>query len=520
MRIRNIVLCAVCALLSIATAQAQSAYWTIKPNYQSITRFSPSLFKVKTYSSMGIWDGEGKTIVPVSVDSITYLTNGYALALTLSDGKYRVTSIIRQDGSRADVKDELYAGDYPFFSEDKCPVYNKKGKYGYMDPTGKVVIQCNYAAVHPFHEGLASVSKTKGGLAGAVSGLANTAISAVSKNADTKVAVGAAQYIDAKGVAIKLQKEIGDVELATSFKNGQAMVQNKNEKTFIIDKSGKIIRSANNVNFEFDDYFALVEDGNGEKANVPYNVNADHAYQKFMENGYYGFKTNGNNFIPAQFEYASDIADGYAVVKTDRSFGVIRISNTTINCNVSEYDDKLTVTATLPAEWDNKTVNVNRIVDGSTRTSFAMSGNSGTRSLEVDITDNGGKKSYELECEKLIIWRSQEKAIAEDNSSYDDDSKKAVGKGGIAVSAPGPVKANAKGICAVTIRVTNRSTSAQTVSLTLSTGQKSSVKVAAGKSGSVTVNVPVLKETKCTITARCGAGSSSCTTTLKPYFVL
>lgn len=91
---------------------------------------------------------------------------------------------------------------------------------------------------------------------------------------------------------------------------------------------------------------------------------------------------------------------------------------------------------------------------------------------------------------------------------------------GISISTSASVKANAKGVCSVTIRVINNTGSSNTFKISLSTGQNSSIKLAAGKSGSVTMSVPVTSDTKCTITARGGGFSKSCTTTLKPFIKL
>ena len=143
-----------------------------------------------------------------------------------------------------------------------------------------------------------------------------------------------------------------------------------------------------------------------------------------------------------------------------------------------------------------------------------MEGVGTARTLKADVPGENGKRVYELACEKLVLWRSLNRV---------DDHKSSVNKGssdGITVSAPASVKANKKGICAVAIKVTNRGSSARTVNISLSTGQKSSLQVPAKKSGSVTVNVPVTKKTSCTITARGGGASSSCNVTLNPAIVL
>ena len=142
--------------------QAQSAHWAVSPIYQSVTRFASNLFKIKTAMSTGICDEEEKWVVSPSMDSITYLTNGYALAMTKNKDRYRIIYVVKENGTRASLKEEVYVSEFPYFSDDRCAVVNKKGKYGFIDPSGKLVIPCSYTAAVPFQNGVAQVAKGKG----------------------------------------------------------------------------------------------------------------------------------------------------------------------------------------------------------------------------------------------------------------------------------------------------------------------------------------------------------------------
>ncbi|MBR4921049.1 MAG: WG repeat-containing protein [Prevotella sp.] len=441
MTFKKSILLLVCLALHLV-GQAQSAHWTIKPNYTSITRFSSNLFRVKTYNTMGIWDGEGKTVVPLTMDSITYLTNGYALAMSKNKGKYRILYVIKENGVREAVKDEVYASESPFFSEDRCLVANKKGKLGYMDPSGKVVIPCNFTAAYPFQSGTASVSKSKGG---------------------------------------------GEL--------------------FAIDKGGNRVADSGNFNT-----------GTDKQMCTPYVVTPDPSYLRFMENKLYGYKKDGVTVLPPQFEEAENVEEDYAIVMVDHLYGVIKFNSATVDCSVSESGGKLRANADIPSVWDTKTASIIRIVNDASKKSFEMTGTETHRTLEASVSNETGKKVYDLVCEKLVLWRSFTKV--DTPKKPDAGHGQSSSSGGISVSAPASVKANAKGVCSVSIRVVNRGNTARSISISLSTGQKSSIQLAAGKSGSVTVTVPVTKETKCKITASGGGVSSSCSTTLKPAFVL
>lgn len=493
------------------TTQAQTAYWAVPATYVRITPFSEVLYKATTYSEMVLVDGLGSTLSETKADSITNLTNGYALILTSSDGKYRIKGIVDHYGKVTPVTTELYAGYYAFFSEDKCPVYNKKGKYGFMDTHGKLVVPCDYVTVHPFKEGLASVGKAKGGF----KGLMQKAANAISS--DVKIDVGPSTYIDSKGVSISFQNEIGTPYVASSFKNGQAFVRNKEGKSFFIDRLGKILTMDPNVNLVFDDYFALVDDeANAERTNLPFPLSYNSAYSLFTEKGVLGYKKSGKVVVPAQFDEASLIYLNNGVVKLKGKYGLIGLDDSSVSCEVEEKDDDLEAVVTLPKVWENKIVNLVRISDGD-RSTFVLTGSSSSRTLNVKVS-NGQNVAYELESEGIIIWRSTDvKTDAAENLSRNNN---ATARKGFSISVPSNIKSNNKGVCNIVVRVTNNTGTAQDFNVSLSTGGSKSVRIASGRSGSVTLTAKVLKETSCIVKATCGAGTRTAKTLLKPLFVL
>ena len=59
------------------------------------------------------------------------------------------------------LSEGMYIDPYPtdghFFSEGKHPVMNDEGKWGYIDLSGQIVIECKWNRVCPFNNGLARV---------------------------------------------------------------------------------------------------------------------------------------------------------------------------------------------------------------------------------------------------------------------------------------------------------------------------------------------------------------------------
>lgn len=502
------VFCAVCA----TAGGCQTIYWQIKPKYRDITMFSESLYKVSTYSDMSLIDMDGVEIPKTKADSITYLTNGYALALKSADGAYQLKAIISKGGDVTEVNEELFVGDYPFFSEDMCPVYDSKGKYGYINTQGKLVIPCEYAAVHPFREGFASVSKKSGGFKGLLNKTANAF------RGEDKVSYGPSTYIDVNNVPLRIQSEVGVPYIASSFRNGQALVQNKKGATFIIDRMGNIQSMNSEVDMRFNDYFQVIKDSEQrENLNTPFRCSYNTMYKIFMEKGKFGYRQYDKVIAPAQFDVASGVYLNAAIVKLEDKYGVIAFDANKTSCMVSESGENINVTAKLPRPLENQKITFARTVNGNERYTFAMDGDNDTRTLYKTVV-KGNNPVYELMAENLVIWRSNETVHKDNTQSVTSGKDKT--RQAVSVSAPAVVKANDKGVCVVNVRLANNSGTSQKISVSLSTGDSKVVTLGAGESTNVTMTATPVKDTRCTIKASCPAGSRTCTTMLKPLFIL
>ena len=234
----------VCGLCFALQAKSQTAKWIIKPYYDSVVRYAEGVYKVSSGNKVGVVNAEGEVVVSVSADSITAMSEGCALVLNRTeDGDYQLTNILYRDGSVTSIMGEYYVKAYPFFSEGRLPVYNKRKRYGYMDTSGKLVVNCSYSSAYPFSEGWAAVGKGKG-----ILGIGVDLI----KTGKEKIS-----YIDKDGKTMPLQADLEDITMGTSFKNGEALVVTKEGKYCFINTSGKVIRTDNNVALSFDKKHAL-----------------------------------------------------------------------------------------------------------------------------------------------------------------------------------------------------------------------------------------------------------------------
>lgn len=328
---------------------AESAKWAISPRYSNVIDFGKGLYKVKFGDKFGVLDKNGKEVVPITADSITNPSEGYSLILMEEDDKLRLTAIMNAYGMLTKVSEAWYVDEFPFFSDGLLPVCTKKGKYGFIDVNGKVCIDFTYGSAHPFCEGMAAVSKGKG--------LAGTVLKFFGSKKKEK-----AFYIDKSGNVLDLASDIGDIYLATSFRDGEAIVINMNDKRFAIDKEGKALRIESPTTIlDFNEKYALRK--KGDEQSQTFDTSNGNGPKPYNEDGYYGYRYNGQVVLPPQFIYAEPFNDGYAIAIAPTGYGLLQLINADIQHRwekgIEEVSDKdmksVNWIMTMPNEWSNGT---------------------------------------------------------------------------------------------------------------------------------------------------------------------
>ncbi len=437
----------------------QTAEWIRKPHYSSITPYAEGLLKVKLHSKAGIIDMEGNEIVPVSADSITSMTEGQGLVLKMEEGRYRLLGLVNKSGKMLPILSELYVGEYPFFSEGKLPVCNKKGQYGFIDVAGRLILKHNYGSVHPFCEGWAVVTK-KGGLLGTIAsqgGLVN--------NTRTKKF-----YVNASGQFLTLQSDIGDVYLATSFRNGEALVVSKDNRNYIINTSGNIIRIENSVTMAFDKKYGLKNPDEPEIEDLGDVWEPTYSGPKvFKEGDYFGYRLNGKVILPAQFTDAKDFVDGYAIAARYGYYGMLKLQDGSFDIRPSKStlkpesadEEAVDYHVTVPQCWQNEKLYLHLAKENDdTKKSFATAGNGESVRVFETIAFKGDKL-ISIETADLCLW----------NNISKKEVKKVSQTGPVVTISCWPlneVTANEKDIAQVNVILQNTTSEAQTVTVLMS----------------------------------------------------
>lgn len=385
--------------------KAETAQWLLEATYSSIIRMKNGFFKVKSGVRTGVFNQEGRELVPTSADSITDFSNGCALVLKVSDSKYRLISILHEDGTLVSIpfENEWYAGEYAFFSDGLLPVCTRKGKYGFIDAEGKEKIKFEYGSVRPFCEGIAAVSKGKS--------LVDQGLALLGSKKKSPMF-----YIEKNGVPLNLPAEIGTLSTATSFRFGEALVINTEGKRFVVDNSGRMVRMENNSRpLVFNEKYVVLKDGEKSEETSPKWEKTQDSPLVFSKGNRYGYRHgNGQNLLPAQFLQAEPFYGGCAIVQSQSShlYGVLRlISGTVIGSLQKDSSGKpVSCTAQLPFESADAVYELECIYTNGTSVIIPTKESSNKHTLEFSFTVSENSAEYNLlqnqrdACQKLILW--------------------------------------------------------------------------------------------------------------------
>ena len=135
--VNRLTIMVLCALATSVAADAQVAKWIIRPVNMGIARMSNNHFKVWNTEKCGVFNSEGKQIVPYMADSITDFVDGKAVVLQLEDTRWRVMSVLHLDGTVYPVHEQCYVDESPFVAHDRLLVADKKGKDMFISIEGK-----------------------------------------------------------------------------------------------------------------------------------------------------------------------------------------------------------------------------------------------------------------------------------------------------------------------------------------------------------------------------------------------
>lgn len=156
-----------CACTSVAPLQADTFKWLITPDqYDGIEFYGDGIYKYNKNGRVGLMENTGSKILESECDSITPCVNNVFSLLLDNIGEQEATligvfnskshKVIIIEKGRYNVK-----MDYAFFSDNRLPVKNHNGRWGYLGIDGNIAIPCEFIKALPFYINRAPVEVKK-----------------------------------------------------------------------------------------------------------------------------------------------------------------------------------------------------------------------------------------------------------------------------------------------------------------------------------------------------------------------
>jgi len=475
-------------------SEAQSVRWAVKPMYNSLQEYAGNLYKIHVNGKVGFLNRTGLEVLPALYDSITPFVEGYALAVNYEKGRYAVKKIINcENSTTTSVIGAYFLTKYPYFSNGMLCVTDVGRYYGYLLTSGQLAIECKYLNVHPFCERHASATlKTKNVV-----------------------------YLNLDGSYMQMEPGQGLIIFGSSFCNGEAVVYTMDRKGYVVNDTGHSLRpfgeSIEKLQVNAKDYRISGAVCSVELNKVESYISQEDGVQPFEENGAYGYRKGNMVVLPAQFSEVSPFVDGYARVKTDGKYGILKLIDGTFSGSLQEehlkVDDGKSETAhyqlSCPQFWKSNSLMLH--IDNSEgyfqNLQPAITGN-GCFYHFVPIVRNEKKEmTYNLSVHSdgLVLWKGLQNVQFRYIAKF--AVSRPIGSTGESVS-----KANEHDVCSVFAIVTNISSESGTVRVTL--GGKGTVfetmYIPAHGSRRIILMIPNVKDTKkVKFYARLSSGSYS-----------
>ncbi|MFA5328110.1 MAG: WG repeat-containing protein [Prolixibacteraceae bacterium] len=186
---------------------AQSIEWLTKPKYDAISPFQDGVASVCEKGKWGYISQQGDVIVKPEYEKVYDFSEGIGVITSL-DGQLK--GIANQSGVIQVPYGLKVDPRFSQFSDGLLLVTDGK-KWGYLNKSGSLQIQCKFTSAHPFSEGLAAVTASSYG-------------------------IGGWAYINPSGIGVILQDN--NFTWASSFYQGKAIVA-FSKQLACIDARGK-----------------------------------------------------------------------------------------------------------------------------------------------------------------------------------------------------------------------------------------------------------------------------------------
>ncbi|MBR6981755.1 MAG: WG repeat-containing protein [Prevotella sp.] len=369
---------------------SQIAEWQMKPiECVSLTRFAPHIFQMEKNGKKGLVKEDGTILVDAVCTEITLFYDHHALLLAKEKGQTRVLGNITDTGEYNLYDSVYYAleGQY-FYSDGLLSVMDENGRKGYIDEKGQRVEEIfkeGYDIIKPFTEGYAAVFK-------------NDKYFLINKTG--------------KKENITLV-DVGKLWGGTNVFEGEAYVWDEDKTIQVYNVETKKC-TKKSINSDESDYLYCFSEVTKRASKVPFQEGPRGVMgmAPTVENGLWGYVSKGITVLPPQFDYATQVEDGLAVVRKNGKYGIVRMIEDTNPFDVIpekesvEYWDgdlaDCTFDVNTPEVWGKHPLKV-KTIEGTKGIPLEENG----RHYAFSYAPQREKHDFEVEiiCEDLILFK-------------------------------------------------------------------------------------------------------------------
>ena len=383
------------ATITVCAVKAQTVMWSIPPTYDSVEEYAPGMYLCTQDEKQGIIFEDNSVLVPVGMDGFTDIVENKSLAYSnmgqLAGTKftlYKVMGIVDiEKKTYVDLSSKQYflntpCSSMPHFSEGLLRVYSpvedtKGVSYycGYVNEQGDVVINFEWDEGYPFNSGIACVERK-----------------------------GQVFYIKPNAKYLPVEFHHGKLTYGTSFNSdGHALVGYGMSLAFIDtygryveDFKGTFVRDTINVydhSVKVKNQVSKLTYPNGYTPKV-----ADAGVSISQANELYGYNIGDDMVIPVQFECVDSFRGGYAKVKHNAKWGLLKM-----------VSDKVSITPSTktviqergkdPTSFDF-TLDIPNVYNSN---DLKVRFDNGSGNYEDIALSNAGNGSYTYSCTPSIV---------------------------------------------------------------------------------------------------------------------
>lgn len=328
---KKILLCVMCSF-GLTDLMAQSMEWLCHPGkYTNIHYMGNDLFKVKNNNNKwGIISADGKEVLSIKYDSITYFVEDRALILDKSG--QRIIGILDQNGEtiKSFDNEKVFTTNYPFYKEGLLPYKESNGLCGYINAQGIISVKARFYLAAPFQNGYATVQYADGdGYFGIINKSGGSAIIS-----DTKYNF-LSSMVDGKLLAVTSSSRGGALLRIMALDGNQLKSVKTLESKMYVDLSDDFtyLMSQNGHHYFIDNQWRI--SGANYKLTFPYQIKEEKTFvtesseilsKQVTKNGVQ-ITYMGKPILEHSFKNVETYEKKYAIVDAkDKSIGVLKLN--------------------------------------------------------------------------------------------------------------------------------------------------------------------------------------------------